>query len=170
MTLEARLKALEERVRQLEDRAEILQLMATYGPAVDSCNGDIVAELWTEDGHYRTDGLDFAGREELAALVELPGHRQYVDAGSAHVLSLPHLVIEDDRAVATGYSRVYVVQGDGHRVARTSANRWELVRTAGGWRVQSRINRRLTGAEEARQLLHAAVAGGDDPAVDSSPP
>src|SRR5690625_7863997 len=91
---------------------------------------DWISDVCSSD--HRTDGLDFAGREELAALVELPGHRQYVDAGSAHVLSLPHLVIEDDRAVATGYSRVYVVQGDGHRVARTSANRWELVRTAGG--------------------------------------
>src|SRR5690625_1121924 len=101
MTLEARLKALEERVRQLEDRAEILQLMATYGPAVDSCNGDIVAELWTEDGHYRTDGLDFAGREELAALVELPGHRQYVDAGSAHEIGRASCRARGERSIGT---------------------------------------------------------------------
>lgn len=153
MDINARLEAMEARLRLLEDQAEIFQLMAAYGPAVDSCSGNTVAALWTRDGSYDADGHRFEGREELARLVDIPSHQDYVVAGSAHVISLPHLVIQGDTAVATGYSRVYLHSDNGHMVARASANRWEFVRTAEGWRVKTRINRRLTGAEEARLLL-----------------
>lgn len=37
---------------QLEDHLEITQLVAQYGPAVDSGSADATAGLWTEDGSF----------------------------------------------------------------------------------------------------------------------
>ena len=57
--------------------------------------------------------------------------------------------------MATGYARLYRKQGDGFAVARVSANRWELVRTGEGWRIETRTNRPLDGGAEPRALLRA---------------
>src|SRR5690606_14014889 len=46
---------------------------------------------------------------------------------------------------------------DSYRIWRTSANRWEFIRTDQGWRVTHRTNRPLDGGGEARELLRAAV-------------
>ena len=39
-------------VRLLEDHLEVSQLVAQYGPAVDSGSGAATAALWTEDGVF----------------------------------------------------------------------------------------------------------------------
>lgn len=155
--VDERFAALEARVRLLEDRAEIFQLMAAYGPAVDRLSGDALAALWTEDGRYDIDDQSLAGAQQIGELIRLDTHRQYVAAGAAHVISLPQLRITGDRAVAIGYSCVYVCTGPRHEVLRSSSNRWEFRRTPQGWRVQRRINRRLAGSEAARGLLAPAA-------------
>jgi hypothetical protein len=44
------LRALEERLRRLEDEREVARVVARYGPLVDT--GDpAAAELWLEDGN-----------------------------------------------------------------------------------------------------------------------
>jgi hypothetical protein len=60
--------------------------------------------------------------------------------------------------VATCYSFVYLHEGDSYRIWRMSSNRWELVRTAGGWRIARRTNQLLDGSEEARRILARGVA------------
>ena len=44
--------ALRARVRQLEDHLEITQLVAQYGPSVDSGSAEATADLWTDDGSF----------------------------------------------------------------------------------------------------------------------
>lgn len=155
--LEARLTALEARTKTLEDQLAIYQLLATYGPSVDSRSGNATASLWSEDGAYDFGGEPLVGAERVGSLVNIEPHIHYVAAGCAHVISMPHIVVDGDSAVATGYSRVYLHQGDHWRVERVSANRWELTRTASGWRVQNRVNRLLNGQTEARDLLSNGV-------------
>ncbi len=46
MTAEARLAALEQRLRRVEDELAIGRLMASYGPLVDAGDADAVAGLW----------------------------------------------------------------------------------------------------------------------------
>ena len=77
--------------------------------------------------------------------------------GAGHVIGLPHVQLSGDTAVATGYARLYRWDGAQFVVARVSANRWELVRTAAGWRVAARTNRVLDGGDEPRALLRAGV-------------
>lgn len=155
---EARFAALEARIKGLEDQLAIYQLLATYGPSVDSRSGDVTGSLWTEDGRYDYGGEPLEGKDSVGALVNIQPHVSYVADGCAHVISMPHVTVEGDQAVATGYSRVYLNQGDHWRVERAGANRWELVRTANGWKVHNRVNRLLNGQAEAQGLLSEGVA------------
>lgn len=143
---------LERRLRALEDRAEIAELIAGYGPAVDSGEGDAVAALWTDDGTYQFDEtvLDADG---IRGLVEYDTHVEYMRRGCAHVLSAPRIEIDGDTAVAVTHSVVMLHDGERWVGERVSANRWELVRTDAGWRAQRRQNRLLDGATAAQDLL-----------------
>lgn len=140
------------RLRALEDRAEIAELIAQYGPAVDRGDAEAVRGLWAENGEYVFDDtvLDYAG---IATLVDLDTHREYMRRGSAHVISAPTITLDGDIALAVTHSVVLIASGDVWEPARVSANRWELVRTADGWRVQRRLNRLLDGAVAAQALL-----------------
>ncbi len=160
-TLEDRIEALERRVRRLIDELEIGRLIAAYGPAVDSLQGDVAADIWTADGTYETAGRIFSGRDELAGIVDFGPHPGLVASGCAHVNSAPVIVVDGDVAAARTYSRVYRRAGGAWVVERLSANAWTLVREAGGWRVRSRINRLLDGDEAARDLLRAPVQPAD---------
>jgi hypothetical protein len=156
--VEEAVRRLEERVALLEDQVELYQLISSYGPAVDSGSGDVAAGIWTEDGTYDTIPHPLNGREELRAMVAGDGHQSLIANGCAHVMALPHLVVDGDTAVATGYSRVYLSDGDGFRVWRASSNRWEFVRRPEGWRAVSRVNRAIDGSPEAREILREGIA------------
>ncbi|MGW5312190.1 nuclear transport factor 2 family protein [Nocardia thailandica] len=148
------------RVQALEDRWQILELLASYGPAVDSGSADTAARVWTEDGVYDVDTGALHGRDALRAMVRGDAHQHFIGNGSAHLLGLPHVVVDGDRAVAVGHSQL-VLKEPGtaaeFTVARITANRWELVRTEAGWKVERRTARLLDGRPEARALL-----GGDE--------
>jgi ketosteroid isomerase-like protein len=160
--MEQRIAALEARLARLEDEAAILRLIAAYGPAVDSCDAAAVAALWAEDGSYDFGGAPLQGSAAVGALVDLDSHRGYVAAGAGHVLSLPRVTIDGDRAVAVNYSQVLVRdRAGGWRCERLSANRWDLGRGPAGWQVVARVNRLLDGAEAPRALLAAAAAPPD---------
>lgn len=153
----ATIEDLERRVAELEDRLAILQLIASYGPAVDSLDREAVAALWAPDGRYDFGGDPLQGRAAVASLIDLETHRNYVGNGSSHILSLPRVSIDGDRAVAVNYSQVFVRDPSspqaGWHADRSSANRWELVKTAQGWTVSTRTNRLLDGSQPARDLL-----------------
>lgn len=144
---------LERRLRRLEDRAEIADLIACYGPAVDSGAGAELPRLWTADGEYRIGPDAVVTADQLSGLVAWDTHQEYLAAGCAHVLSPPRIELDGDRASAANHSVVFVHRESGWVADRVSANRWELVRTADGWRVHLRENRLLDGAEAARALL-----------------
>jgi hypothetical protein len=161
--LEATVATLAAKVQELEDRLAIYELMATYGPAVDGAAAGVAAGLWTADGTYDSGLGVFEGAAGVGAMVGGDMHREIITGGSAHLIGLPHLVVEGDRAVATGYSQLlrYDREQGVFRVWRASANRWELVRSERGWRVQSRTNRLLDGSEEPRAMLRRGVEPAD---------
>lgn len=147
-TVEARLQA-------LEDREAIRDLIARYGPLADTGAADALADLWTEDGRYAVGGMTEAkGRAAIAALIDGAVHRGLMADGCAHALGPVSIDLNGDQATARGYSVVFRHSGD-HRFEayRVSANRWHLARTPDGWRVTSRENALLDGAEAARALL-----------------
>jgi hypothetical protein len=152
--LEATVAALAARLQAVEDQLAITQLVIGYGPAVDSGAAEEVAARFQPDGVYdsRPPG-PMQGREGIAAMVRSAGHQDLIQHGCAHVMGAPIVTVDGDRAVATGYSRVYRHVDGGFEVWRLAANRWELARTPDGWRVTYRVNRLLDGSEDARDLL-----------------
>lgn len=149
------LRELTARVEALEDRAAIVALMTTYGPAIDAGDADAVAQVWTEDGEYDVDTGVMRGHAEIRAMVRGPMHQGFIRGGCAHILEPGDVVINGDTAVATCKSLLVTADGpDGpFTVARATANRWELVRVAGRWRCRRRVGRLLDGRPEARALL-----------------
>lgn len=158
--IEGRMDKLERRLRELEDHNEILQLIYSYGPAVDTCSAGAVSRIFTENGVYDVDTGFLDGRGEIEAMIDSDMHRGYVGGGCGHVTGPAHLVVTGDTAVATLYSQLVTARagGEGFEVSRLSANRWELTRTEQGWRVTRRTNRLLDG-EAGREVLRAGVAG-----------
>ena len=150
---------LEERLDALEARLQILDLVARYGPAVDSGHADAVAELWAPEGSYSytlgggTDVL--RGHEGMRAMVHGDMHQGIIADGAAHLMGLPVVELCGDRAVVTGYSTLvrHHPQDGSFRIDRSAASRWECARVDGVWAVTERVNLRRDGRESARFLL-----------------
>lgn len=155
MTDSARMAQLEARLLLLEDRLAISELVASYGPLVDAGDAAGTAALWTEDGTYDVDTGVYEGRQGIAEMVQSFEHQGLLSRGCAHLTTAPRIELDGDAAVAVCHSQLVVRRDDGRSfsVARTTAHRWELVRTVDGWRVARRTSRLLDGSEAARSLL-----------------
>lgn len=154
--LKAALAQLAARVRELEDHIEITQLVAQYGPAVDSGSADAAAELWTEDGTFDAVGaIEMHGRSEVAGMVHSAGHQGLILNGCGHVLTVPHVSLNGDEAEGRSYALNIRWDEEAQRfwVARLSANTWRWVRTDDGWQIAHRVNANLDGTPQHRQML-----------------
>jgi hypothetical protein len=146
---------LEQRLQALEDQLAIYQIVCGYGYAVDGLNTEAVGELYAPDGVYAVADLaPYVGREAVAGITRLPGHVEMVGRGCAHLSSLPHVVIDGDRASATCYTALLTNGDAGFGIARLSASRLELSRKpGGGWQIERRHNQLLDGHPEGPAML-----------------
>lgn len=156
-SLAARLHSLEARVRQLEDQGEVLRLVCSWGPAVDTGSAAEAGDLWDDTGVLESDLSRLEGPEDVVAMVQSDGQQSLIRQGCAHVQSAPIVVVDGDEAVVTTYSQVYLHSDDGHRVWRVSANRWECRRGPEGWKLTRRVNRVIDGSPGPRELLVQAL-------------
>lgn len=151
------MRSLESRVQALEDRIEIVDLIAGYGPAVDSGDEERVGQMWVDDGEYTFGSTDSGGvtlsGSEIGELVNIPGHRQYMARGCGHVLTTPKIHLDGNSATAVNHSLLILKDGERWVVERASANRWELERRDGRWRVRNRVNALLEGDPAAFGLF-----------------
>jgi hypothetical protein len=166
-------KGLEERVRQIEDRLDIYNLIASHPPSADTGSRAHVANAWTEDGTFDR-GAEFGGpqpQRNSAGGIDSPEHMRAISRGLAHFSGLPYVRIDGDTAFAISYLQILVPdrvgpefevpnhgKGRGFHVHRVSANRWDFVRTAEGWKIKSRQLCALDGSEGARGILLGACA------------
>ena len=165
-------RSLEDRLRAIEDRLEIYNLIASHPPSADTGGKEHVAASWVEDGVFdRGENLSSPrGRDTIANHVLTPEHQAAIARGLAHFTGLPHVAIDGDTAVVTSYLQILVPQTQGEavevpnhgsskgfRVHRMTANRWELVRTAQGWKIKRRTLRPLDGTAAVQELLRGAL-------------
>lgn len=148
-------RTIEERLLELEDRQAIYQVVCGYGYSVDGCNAESVGNRYTENGIYAVGDMpSWVGREAVAGITASPGHLKLVGVGCAHMSTLPFVVIEGDRAVATCHTMVPMHGENGFFIGRLSASRIELVREGDGqWRIVHRQNYMLDGKPEGPALL-----------------
>ena len=158
--LEVRLAELEAQVRVLADHEEITQLLASYGPSVDSGSAAATAALWEVDGVFDVGGhFTMNGRDEIMGMVNGEGHQSLIHNGCGHVLTSPRIRVDGDAATAWNYAFNIRWDAPNERfwIARLSANEWQCARGADGWRVTHRTNINLDGDEAPRALLRRST-------------
>jgi hypothetical protein len=154
--LKNQIAALTARLNAVEDFVEISQLVARYGPSVDSGSAKATADLWEEDGVFDAiKAIRMEGRAQIEGMVNSPGHQGLIHNGCAHVLTAPAVAVRGDEARGRNYALNirWDPAADRFWIARVSANSWDLNRTANGWRVKERINWPLDGDPGPRELL-----------------
>lgn len=172
---DSRQATLEERLRAVEDQLSILNLLAgspfssdVPSPSFWRTMYDAQAVMDRGEGEEELKGID-----NLAAILNSGHHMAAVDSGMAHVAAPPHIRVDGDRAVATGYLQILIPNPEGPEVVlgqypaakgllvwRLTANRWELERTTQGWCVTKR-SIRMAPAPEALQLLKRGIESTD---------
>ena len=165
-------QSLEARLREVEDRLEIYNLIASHPPSADTAADYYTRVIFTEDGVFdRGESLDFTlGSEAIAAITLRPAHHEAIHGGLAHFAGLPHVELDGDSAWVTSYLQLIHPDAEGaerelpnhgvstgYRIHRVLANRWELTRTPGGWKIKSRKLRPLDGSAPARDILAHAL-------------
>ena len=166
-------RSLESRIRAIEDRLEIYNLIAGHPPSADT-GADYYAEaVYAEDGEFdRGAGLTGGvGNKAIAAVLKSPGHKAAIDGGLAHFTGLPHVTINGDDAVVISYLQILTPNKSGeaievpnhgasrgYHIHRVVTNRWELRRTASGWKIKRRSIRLVDGSEPSREILRGALA------------
>ena len=100
----------EQRLRLIEDRFEIYNLIASHPPSADTGAGNYTASVWTEDGVFDR-GAEFArptGRAAIAGGSSNPEHHRAIEQGIAHFAGLPYVRITGDTAFAISYLQILV--------------------------------------------------------------
>jgi hypothetical protein len=163
---------LEQRLGAIEDRLEIYNLIAGHPPSADT-GADYYAEaVYSEDGVFDR-GADLSGatgNKAIAASLRSNSHQAAIAGGLAHFTGLPHIALDGDKAVVTSYLQILTPNKSGeavevpnhgasrgYHIHRVVANRWDLVRTATGWKIKRRNIRLVDGTEPSREILRGAL-------------
>ena len=161
----------EARLAVIEDRLEIYNLIASHGPSADTASEHLLRAIYTEDAVFdRGPHLHGAiGCDRIVAFAQSAEHQRALEGGLAHFGSLPLIDLQGDTANVTSY--IMLISPDpngketelanhgvsnGFRVHRVIANRWGLVRTDKGWKINYRKVYPLDGSTAARELLAQA--------------
>jgi ketosteroid isomerase-like protein len=158
--LRSQIEDLSRRLQGLEDHIAITQVVARYGPAVDSGSADAAADLWTDDGAFEVPPIaTWTGHDEIAGMLNGDGHQGLIRNGCAHVLTVPHVIVDGDDAKGWSYALNirWDAGADRFWVARVSANAWTWRRTDDGWKVVHRTNHSLDGSEQPRVMLREST-------------
>jgi hypothetical protein len=174
-------KTIEERIRAIEDRLEIYNLIASHPPSADTGAQPYIESIFTDDAVLDLGGAKTAtGNRAISEIPLRPAHQEAIKAGLAHFAGLPHVAIDGDRAVVTSYLQILAPHptadevevpahgvSRGYRIHRVGANRWELVRTPQGWKIKRRAFRTLDGSPGALDILRQALAPSPSAPVDA---
>ena len=153
--LQRQLEELTRRVQALEDELAIHRVIVRYGLAVDIGDADGAADTFTEDTVYDVDVGLMRSRDGVRQMVRSERHQAMVGR-CAHQIGPAVVEIHGDRAVATGYSRVYLHTEGAIQVYRVSLNHGQLERRDGQWQIARRTTR-LLGHAEARAVFETAL-------------
>jgi SnoaL-like domain len=163
---------LEHRLRAIEDRLEIYNLIASHPPSADTGAQAYAEAIYMEDGVFdRGAGLSsWSGNAAIGANLKSAGHQAAIAGGLAHFTGLPHVAINGDEATVISYLQILTPNKSGepvdvpnhgasrgYHIHRVVANRWELGRTVSGWKIKRRTLRLVDGSEPAREILRGAL-------------
>ena len=109
---------LEQRLRAIEDRLDILNLIASHPPSADTGADYFTRAVYVEDGSMDLGGGKGAnGNEAVAAIMKTPEHQAAIAGGLAHFAGLPRIDIDGDKAVVTSYLQILTPDNGAEPVA-----------------------------------------------------
>ena len=164
--------SVEQRLRAIEDQLEIYALIASHPPSADTGADFYTRQVYTEDGVFDLgDEMEGArGNLAVAAITKTAGHQRAIASGLIHFTGLPFIELQGDVAYVTSYLQILTPDPlgeprelpnhgvtSGYRIHGVWANRWYLVRTAGGWKIKNRSLRLLNGSAAGREILEQAL-------------
>ncbi len=137
------LEELEKRIRALEDAEAIRNLKARYAAYCDdNYNADKIAQLFTEDAVWESEGLGrFEGREAIRKFFEGASR---IFTFAIHYGLNPRIEVNGDTARATWYLFMPCTVGEGNKAMwRAGIDDEEYVRVDGQWKFQRKTSTRL---------------------------
>ncbi|ASK33277.1 hypothetical protein CEK62_02175 [Alcanivorax sp. N3-2A] len=165
---------LAQRLRVVEDKLAIHELIASHPPSADTGAAGYTRSVYRESGVFdRGPTLDGArGAEQIAAFIQRPEHGEAIRGGLAHFTGLPLIDLRGDAAVVTSYLMIVHLDHEGeprdvpnhgvstgYRIHRAVVNRWELERHDGQWMINKRTLLPVDGSEEHQTLLSQGLNG-----------
>jgi hypothetical protein len=170
---EAKEPTIEDRIRAIEDRLAIYNLIASHPPSADTGAQSYIRSIFADDAVLDLGGTKTAsGNDTISEMSQRPAHQEAIRGGLAHFAGLPHVELDGDCAVVTSYLQIISPDAlaepvevpahgvsKGYRIHRVGANRWELVRARDGWKIKRRTFRSLDGSNDALDILRQALAG-----------
>ncbi|MFZ3485722.1 nuclear transport factor 2 family protein [Sphingomonas sp. 3-13AW] len=163
---------IEARLRIIEDKLAIYELIAAHPPSADTGSADYTVAVYQEGGVFdRGPQLDGAtGGDNIAAFVQRPEHATAIRGGLAHFAGLPLIDLRGDIAVVTSYLMIVHLDHEGtprdlpnhgvstgYRIHRAVINRWELERRDGQWTIARRVLLPVDGSPEHQHLLRQGL-------------
>lgn len=155
-----RLDELERRLRVLEDREAIRELIARYAFEVDCGEPPDWASVFSADIEMEAGKLGVSrGLAEIERRFTRAAHVDAIRDGSQHAYSnvVVDLDVSGDEATAWGYACVHTKRDGAWRIYTLGVNRWRLRREQGGWKFVER-QRREVGEGDWRALIGARRA------------
>lgn len=134
--------SLEQRVQELEDRAEIQQLLINYGRSLDGRDFETYAQMFAVDGEWIGSIGTFKGPSAIQAAMEdafkLPPDKP---AGPGFIHLLTNAVIEIEGDHATAVSKWTFITLADNRPGISNIGRYDdtLIRENGRWKFQRRV-------------------------------
>ena len=163
---------LEHRLRAIEDRLAIYNLIASHPPSADTGARAYAEAVYVEDGIFDRGAelSSWAGNSAIGANLESEGHQAAIAGGLAHFTGLPYVAIDGDEAVVISYLQILTPKKSGepvevpnhgasrgYHIHRVVTNRWDLARTPDGWKIKRRTSRLVDGSEPSREILRGAL-------------
>lgn len=148
--LQAQSRALESRLRVLEDKEQIAQLLIDYGRHLDSRNLAAYAGLFATDGEWIGGFGKVAGRANIQAFMEKSLGTGPNRGGSYHIMSNFVITVKGD--TATAWSRWTFVTPSERGATIAQAGRYDdtFVRENGAWKFKRRVASNDTAPPAAR--------------------
>jgi uncharacterized protein (TIGR02246 family) len=135
----AQTSAVETRLKTLEDKEQIVQLLIDYGRHLDARDLAAYASLFAADGEWVGGFGTVKGRANIQAFMEKSLGTGPNRGGSHHIMSNFVITVKGD--TATAWSRwTFVTPGErGATIAQAGRYDDELVRENGAWRFKRRV-------------------------------
>jgi hypothetical protein len=134
------------RITALEDRFEILNLLAGSAFSSDVASESYWKNMFTEDATFdRGSTRQDNGRDEILKIVNSPDQKEAIKGGMTHLAMLPHITLKGDNTVAPGYLLIVIPDtaashvklpgkgiSPGFSIYQITVNEWKLLRTKEG--------------------------------------